>query len=563
MEEPVMKKLSLCLLIALLSVFSLFAETQEYINGYNQGYADALAGLNNKFETTLDPEDFGNWSISYYVDSFGDATDIMYICNSNYQKSTFKQHGSTYTLYWYIMTDTMTSPLRIAVSLHEISTSSVATGTKDEPVEYEISIKTNDGTILSMTGKNTSDRVFIDEEYCLDFLELLLDEKSFKMTMTNNDYSPATYNLGTVDCAGFANAFCYAYPEFSIEEAQEILVSKGEIAPKDIEEYDSTGNLSYAKYFNEDGSWYETKYNNGILVYEKDYYNDSYWFEYQYDNEGIMISESYCYAENYRGRNEYGTYGIPTYTYELYYGDIHEYWYDEDYNTICEKVTDEDGFVREVHYDSDGNVLSYYDSTIGQEVTFSSDFSKYSGTYSPSEEALVTLFAKEIGEYEEDLPLFFNLTLCDGGEALFIEEGDEYNLMYTVDETGKTLVLYDEYNSLTCFIENNFLILPMYPDVYLEKCEDSYMFTPNAIVKTFVSMMEQEELSLDEIFSLTIEEDGYTEAVVEGDEGEAYMYIDSLGNIYTEDMEKVGYFADDCHLIFEYDGISLKLEKQN
>ena len=219
-----MKKLIALITISVALSFFAFAVTEDYIAGYNQGYADALAGVPNIYQrtTALDPEDLGIWTIKYFVDDFGDFTDDAYVVTKTLGSGSFTNSSTKNSdLRWKILVD---EDGRTAIFLYENGSSPV-TGSSSYPTKYTISVKLSDGSIKTFSGENSHDRILLDINCMLEFLDLLFDGSPFKMIVTeDSSYFNTSYNLGTIEPIGFANAFNKAFPDYDREFIELLII---------------------------------------------------------------------------------------------------------------------------------------------------------------------------------------------------------------------------------------------------------------------------------------------------------------------------------------------------
>ncbi len=208
------RKTIAAIVLAMVACCCVFAVTDDYIKGYNQGYADALAGVTNIYEKQAS-EDLtfkGIWTIKYFVDDFGDFTDDAYISSSILKNGTFTNSATKDSdLSSRIIVDEYGQSY---IFLYEYGSTQV-TGSSSYPTKYNIKVKLADGTIKEFTGENDHDRLALDYKCMLEFLDVLLAEQPFKIIITEvNDYFADSYNLGTIDPQGFTNAFNEAFPNY-------------------------------------------------------------------------------------------------------------------------------------------------------------------------------------------------------------------------------------------------------------------------------------------------------------------------------------------------------------
>ena len=153
------QKALIFLFIMMVAAASLSAVSQDYINGYLAGYADGKSGIaaeyaqaeNKTAETSL-------YKIKYFVDEFGDPTDEGYISQITPAEGTFSNSATRNSdMLWYFII----APQETAFIIYEYGWSLVS-GASAYPTDYEISIKTADGTVYSYRAKNYSDRISIN-----------------------------------------------------------------------------------------------------------------------------------------------------------------------------------------------------------------------------------------------------------------------------------------------------------------------------------------------------------------------------------------------------------------
>ena len=199
-----MKKTICLILSALLILSSAFAS--DWDDGYLQGYSDALKGLPNSVleKTANEIERESDWRINHYVDDFGDPTDEMYITSKYNQFGTFSNSATSNSiLKWLFLIDEYS----ITIKLFEYGSAPAVGGSFDYNT-HELSIKDPDGNIHTMSMNRGSDRLYIQNIYHDEFLELLKLEAPLKMVIKETSkYSRTTYNLGTFDLHGFNEAY--------------------------------------------------------------------------------------------------------------------------------------------------------------------------------------------------------------------------------------------------------------------------------------------------------------------------------------------------------------------
>ena len=119
-------------------------------------------------------QDIGDWMIGHYVDDFGQPTNDGYVINKQYIQGKFSNSATTNSkLNVEILVDYQDD---IAIFLYEYArNNSVKNSSSRYSDEYDITIRTEDGTDVSVTGTiwPGGDRLFIDTEYAPKVLSLL------------------------------------------------------------------------------------------------------------------------------------------------------------------------------------------------------------------------------------------------------------------------------------------------------------------------------------------------------------------------------------------------------
>ena len=100
-------------------------------------------------------EGTGMWKVGYFVDEFGDPTDVAYIRNKNYIKGVFSNSATTNEelIAGFIITKTS-----VSIQLYEYAGNHPVKGITRLDSDYIILVKHNSSK-LKLYGKNTSDRV--------------------------------------------------------------------------------------------------------------------------------------------------------------------------------------------------------------------------------------------------------------------------------------------------------------------------------------------------------------------------------------------------------------------
>lgn len=185
---------------------SVFAVSQDYIDGYLAGYADGTDGQAALYTDTKQSNQStnSNFAIHYYVDEFGDATDQGYISQEYLSYGTFSNSATTNSeISWYLIA----SPDELSFVIFEYDSFRVK-GSSGFPTEYTVSIKTETGDIIRLYAENHSDRISISQRDQTRLLSELKKGQTLKIAIAEQtDYSPSSYNLGELDCTGFEETY--------------------------------------------------------------------------------------------------------------------------------------------------------------------------------------------------------------------------------------------------------------------------------------------------------------------------------------------------------------------
>ena len=200
-------KRSLCLISVLLVICStLTAVTNDYINGYLQGYKDGKAGIEAQYEKPSVTQAESDLRIQYFVDEVGDPTTQGYVTQKRMAIGTFSNSATTNSdITWYIIV--APEPEQVAFVIFEYSRTRL-TGSSGFPDEYTVNVKTEDGRMLHLSGKNYSDRITLNERDASILRAELMKDQILKISITEQTrYTASSYNLGTLNTTGFFNLY--------------------------------------------------------------------------------------------------------------------------------------------------------------------------------------------------------------------------------------------------------------------------------------------------------------------------------------------------------------------
>ena len=196
-----MKKTLAILVFLLIVVWCAFAT--DYEEGYKKGYADALAGRPNIYESSTTTNNT-LFEIGYFVDSFGDPTDVGYVTQKDFSRGTFSNSATTNSkIKWYLIL----AKRQAAFVIYEYERTRV-TGSSGFPDKYIVSIKTEDGNVETFNCENSSDRISVASKDLERFTNTLLKEGTIKISIKEDTkYTATTYNLGAVDFSGIKELY--------------------------------------------------------------------------------------------------------------------------------------------------------------------------------------------------------------------------------------------------------------------------------------------------------------------------------------------------------------------
>ena len=148
---------------------------------------------------------FGIFSIGYYVDEFNQLTSDGYVCNNSYISGTFSNSATTDSLlYVQVLVDKDD----IAFFLYEYGRSLVKNSSSRYVEEYDITMKTADGTKYNLTGTIYcgGDRLFIDSSYEQKVLNALKSGETVSFYIVESERTTTTY-LFSVNTSNFAEKY--------------------------------------------------------------------------------------------------------------------------------------------------------------------------------------------------------------------------------------------------------------------------------------------------------------------------------------------------------------------
>jgi len=186
---------------------TLFPETEQasqyskYFDSSVESIMDYVSPENLHNYTTA----LGNWDISNFVDEFGETTSSRYITTRKLIHGTFSDRNQTNAnaaLEFIISSST-----NIAFSLYENDSTIEVYGSKQSPINYEITIKDGYGKNYTMRGSNTSDRITLTKMYSQTFNDILMKGGFIQIILkTTRNGSPVSYRFNIQDPTFYNNA---------------------------------------------------------------------------------------------------------------------------------------------------------------------------------------------------------------------------------------------------------------------------------------------------------------------------------------------------------------------
>ena len=150
-------------------------------------------------------EFFGVFAMNYYVDDFNQPTDEKYIINVNYITGTFSNSATTNSL---LNVKVLADAEDVAFFLYEYGRNPVKNPSSYYVDEYDITMKTADGTKYDLTGTLYcgGDRLYIDDKYLPTVLDALKSGDEVSFYLVHSKYTTSTY-LFTVNTSNFAELY--------------------------------------------------------------------------------------------------------------------------------------------------------------------------------------------------------------------------------------------------------------------------------------------------------------------------------------------------------------------
>ena len=148
---------------------------------------------------------FGIFSTGYYVDEFNMPTSEGYVVNETYISGKFSNSATTDSLlYVQVLVDKED----ITIFLYEYGRHLVKNSSSRYVDEYDITMRTADGTKQNLTGTIYcgGDRLFIDDKYEKTVLNALKSGETVSFYIVQSDYTTSTY-LFSVNTSNFAKEY--------------------------------------------------------------------------------------------------------------------------------------------------------------------------------------------------------------------------------------------------------------------------------------------------------------------------------------------------------------------
>lgn len=139
------------------------------------------------------------FDIFYFVDDFGDPTDVGYISQKAFLKGIFSNSATTNsTINWELIL----AKDEAAIVIYKYGSTRL-TGSYGFPDAYDVLIKGSDGKVYQLYCKNYTDRISVEPNVLKSFTDIFLAGGDVKIAITDNsEYSYTSYSLGTINCDG-------------------------------------------------------------------------------------------------------------------------------------------------------------------------------------------------------------------------------------------------------------------------------------------------------------------------------------------------------------------------
>lgn len=154
-----------------------------------------------------------------YVDEFGDPTEEPYITQGRDQGGKFSNSATTNSrMTWRILVDADS----VSFMIDEYGSHRVK-GSVGFPDRYTVSVKNPDGEVYRFSGSNSSDRIKLASDDTKLMLGLMATCDDLKISIVEvTRYSSSSYNLGTLDCTGFADLYESLFGEVVWESGNDL-----------------------------------------------------------------------------------------------------------------------------------------------------------------------------------------------------------------------------------------------------------------------------------------------------------------------------------------------------
>lgn len=151
---------------------------------------------------------FDIWQTAYYVDDFNQPTDEWFVRNSTLFEGTFSNSAVTNA---QLTAKVMADCNYITFFLYKYGSSQVKNSSQNYVDEYDIIMRTEDGTDHNMTGTVYcgGDRLFINEAYFDEVLTALQGNGNIMFSIVNKERTVESYLL-TVITSNFADEYATA-----------------------------------------------------------------------------------------------------------------------------------------------------------------------------------------------------------------------------------------------------------------------------------------------------------------------------------------------------------------
>ena len=199
------------LLMALCSI-SIAENDYSFINDLSK---EELIELGKKIDTRIkeleksesSPDDYGMWSLRYYVDEFSLPTDEAYITNTDWTTGVFSNSATTRSK---LNVSFLIDKDDVAIELYEYGSSQVKnTWSKNYLHYYDVVVMGADKVRHKLEGYyfEDGDRMFFSEEDEKVILDLMKQDAEIYFSIVDQEREVNKYSFSIENCSYFSRAY--------------------------------------------------------------------------------------------------------------------------------------------------------------------------------------------------------------------------------------------------------------------------------------------------------------------------------------------------------------------